>query len=70
MLRDLLLENFWNIHIWVLAVKVTTEFIEKFSISISPETVWEVLIAAGLNERSAHRKFLLALKTKSLGFHS
>ncbi|GBM23713.1 hypothetical protein AVEN_257627-1 [Araneus ventricosus] len=39
------------------ALKVPAEFNEKFSTSISPETVRRVLGAAGLNGRSDRRKF-------------
>ena len=39
------------------AAQVTAEFNENFSFSISPETVRRVLRAAGLNGRSARRKF-------------
>ncbi|GBM45308.1 hypothetical protein AVEN_54376-1 [Araneus ventricosus] len=41
------------------ALKVSAEFNEKFSTPISPETVL-VLRAAGLNGRSARRKFLVS----------
>ena len=63
-LQNLLLENFINTHKSYCnthAVKVTAEFNEEFSISISPETVW-VLRVARLNGHSAHRKFFVAVK--------
>ncbi|GBM53841.1 hypothetical protein AVEN_261228-1 [Araneus ventricosus] len=41
------------------ALKVSAEFNDKFSTPISPETVRRVLRAAGLNGRSARRKFLI-----------
>ena len=52
------------------ATKVTSEFKEKFSIPVLHEAVRRVLRAAGLNVRSAHRKFLLERKIESLNFHS
>ncbi|GBN88296.1 hypothetical protein AVEN_29979-1 [Araneus ventricosus] len=41
------------------ALKVSAEFNEKFSTSISPETVRRVLRATGLNGHSAGRKFFV-----------
>ncbi|GBM45745.1 Transposable element Tcb1 transposase [Araneus ventricosus] len=41
------------------ALKVSAEFNEKFSTSISPEIVRRVLKATGLNGRSALRKFFI-----------
>ncbi|GBN48924.1 hypothetical protein AVEN_23775-1 [Araneus ventricosus] len=48
------------------ALKVSTEFNEKFSTPISPETVRRVLRAAGLNGRSARRKFFVSAKNRKL----
>ena len=48
------------------AVKVTAEFNEKFSTSISTETVWRVLWLAGLNGHSAYRKFFVSVKSRKL----
>ena len=47
-------------------VKVTAEFNEKNSTSISLETVWQVLRTAGLNGHSAHRKFFVSAKSRKL----
>ena len=52
------------------AVKVATEFNEKFSTSVSPETVWWVFRAAGLNGCFAFRKFFVSVKKERLGFNS
>ena len=57
-IRELLLDNFWNIYVWVL------------STSISPETVWQDLRAAGLNRYSACRNFFVIVKNRRLGFYS
>ncbi|GBO37993.1 hypothetical protein AVEN_209798-1, partial [Araneus ventricosus] len=48
------------------ALKVSTEFNEKCSTSISPETVRRVLRAAGLNRRSARRKLFVSGKNRKL----
>ncbi|GBL65606.1 hypothetical protein AVEN_220932-1, partial [Araneus ventricosus] len=48
------------------ALKVSTEFNEKCSTSISPETVRRLLRAAGLNERYARRKFFVSAKNRKL----
>ncbi|GBM33312.1 hypothetical protein AVEN_101640-1 [Araneus ventricosus] len=48
------------------ALKVSAEFNEKFSTSISPETVRRVLRGAGLNGRSARRKFFVSAKNRKL----
>ncbi|GBM91286.1 Transposable element Tc1 transposase [Araneus ventricosus] len=48
------------------ALKVSTEFNEKFSTSISPESVRRVLRAAGLNGRSVRRKFFVSAKNRKL----
>ncbi|GBM32375.1 hypothetical protein AVEN_239774-1 [Araneus ventricosus] len=48
------------------ALKVSAEFNEKFSTPISPETVRRVLRAAGLNGRSARRKFFVSAKNRKL----
>ncbi|GBN74525.1 hypothetical protein AVEN_245289-1 [Araneus ventricosus] len=46
------------------ALKISVEFNEKFPTSISPETVRRVLRAAGLNGRSARRKFFVSEKNR------
>ncbi|GBN73348.1 hypothetical protein AVEN_260145-1 [Araneus ventricosus] len=46
------------------ALKVSAEFDENFSSSISPETVRRTLRATGLNGSSARRKFLLKINAK------
>ena len=46
--------------------KVIAEFNEKFCASISPETVWQVLSAAGLNGHSAYRKLFVSAKSRKL----
>ncbi|GBN19544.1 Transposable element Tc1 transposase [Araneus ventricosus] len=48
------------------ALKVSAEFNEKFSTSISHETVRRVLRTAGLNGRSACRKFFVSAKNRKL----
>ncbi|GBM01509.1 hypothetical protein AVEN_209318-1 [Araneus ventricosus] len=48
------------------ALKVSAEFNEKFSTPISHETVRRVLRAAGLNGRSARRKFFVSAKNRKL----
>ncbi|GBO31425.1 hypothetical protein AVEN_172158-1 [Araneus ventricosus] len=48
------------------ALKVSAEFNEKFSTPISPETVRRVLRAAGLNRRSARRKFFVSAENRRL----
>ncbi|GBN34002.1 hypothetical protein AVEN_143999-1 [Araneus ventricosus] len=48
------------------ALKVSTEFYEKCSTSISPEIVLRLLRAAGLNERYARRKFFVSAKNRKL----
>ncbi|GBN21028.1 Transposable element Tc1 transposase [Araneus ventricosus] len=48
------------------ALKVSAEFNEKFSTSILPETVRRVLGTAGLNGRSARRKFFVSVKNRKL----
>ncbi|GBL95587.1 Transposable element Tc1 transposase [Araneus ventricosus] len=49
------------------ALKVSAEFNEKFSTSISPETVRQILRAAGLNGRSARRIFFfVSAKSRKL----
>ncbi|GBM92328.1 hypothetical protein AVEN_136372-1 [Araneus ventricosus] len=48
------------------ALKVSAEFNEKFSSSITPETVRRVLRAAGLNGRSARRKFFVSAQNRKL----
>ncbi|GBM49212.1 hypothetical protein AVEN_65742-1 [Araneus ventricosus] len=50
------------------ALKVSTEFNEKFSTPISPETDRRVLREAGLNGRSARRKFFVSAKNRKLMF--
>ncbi|GBM82504.1 hypothetical protein AVEN_15506-1 [Araneus ventricosus] len=50
------------------ALKVSAEFNENFSTPISPETVRRVLRAAGLNGRSARRKFFVSAKNRKLMF--
>ena len=53
------------------AIKVSSEFKEKFSTSVSPETVGGVLREAGLHGSSAHKKFFVSAKnSESLGFYS
>ncbi|GBM65332.1 hypothetical protein AVEN_157564-1 [Araneus ventricosus] len=52
------------------ALKVSAEFYEKFSTSISPETVRRVLRGAGLNGRLPVENVLLVQETESLGFTS
>ena len=47
-------------------VKLTAEFNEQFSTSISPETVWRVFRAHGLNGYSAYRKFFVCSKSRKL----
>ena len=56
MIKDLFLENFLK-YPCLNAVKVTAEFNENFSTSISFETVQRVLRSAGLNGHSVYRKF-------------
>ncbi|GBN66236.1 hypothetical protein AVEN_74180-1, partial [Araneus ventricosus] len=46
------------------ALKVSAEFSEKFSTSISPETVRRVLRGAGLNGRCARRNFFVSAKNR------
>ncbi|GBM58375.1 hypothetical protein AVEN_212727-1 [Araneus ventricosus] len=46
------------------ALKVSAEFNEKFSTPISPETVRRVLRAAGINGRSARRKFFVGAENR------
>ncbi|GBM46495.1 hypothetical protein AVEN_78887-1 [Araneus ventricosus] len=48
------------------ALEVSAEFNEKFSTTISPETVRRVLRAAGVNGRSARRKFFVGTKKRKL----
>ncbi|GBN77729.1 Transposable element Tc1 transposase [Araneus ventricosus] len=48
------------------ALTVYGEFNEKFSTSISPETVQRVLRAVGLNGRSARGKFFVSAKNRML----
>ncbi|GBN59778.1 hypothetical protein AVEN_107053-1 [Araneus ventricosus] len=48
------------------ALKVSAEFNENFSTTISPETVRRVLRAAGVNGRSARRKFFVSTKKRKL----
>ncbi|GBL85210.1 Transposable element Tc1 transposase [Araneus ventricosus] len=48
------------------ALKVSAEFNEKFSTSISPETVQRVLRASELHGRSARRKFFVSAKNRKL----
>ncbi|GBL85289.1 Transposable element Tc1 transposase [Araneus ventricosus] len=48
------------------ALKVSAEFNEKFSTTISPETVQRVLRASGLNGCSARRKFFVSEKNRKL----
>ncbi|GBM41648.1 hypothetical protein AVEN_269615-1, partial [Araneus ventricosus] len=48
------------------ALKVSAVFNEKFSTTISPETVRRVLRAAGVNGRSIRRKFFVSTKKRTL----
>ncbi|GBO42438.1 hypothetical protein AVEN_31656-1 [Araneus ventricosus] len=48
------------------ALKVSAEFNKEFSTPISPETVRRVLRAAGLNGRSARRKFFVSAENRKL----
>ncbi|GBO16793.1 Transposable element Tc1 transposase [Araneus ventricosus] len=50
----------------LIALKVFAEFSEKFSTSISSETVRLVLRAAGLNGRSASRKCFVSARNRKL----
>ncbi|GBM84042.1 hypothetical protein AVEN_22027-1 [Araneus ventricosus] len=52
------------------ALKVSAVFNDKFSTTISPETVRRVLRAAGVNGRSTRRKFLLVRKKGNSCFPS
>ncbi len=48
------------------AVKVSSEFNETFSTSISPAIVLQILKAAGLHGRSARRNFFVSNKNRKL----
>ena len=48
------------------AVKVSAEFSDKFSSSISPETVKRILRATGLNGSFACRKYFVSVKNRKL----
>ena len=62
-MRDLLLENLWKIRI-LIAVKVSAECNEKFSISVLPETVRWLFREPGLHRRSARRRIVSAKNSK------
>ena len=48
------------------AVKVTGDFNEILSTSVSPETVWRIVRAAELNGHSIHRNFFVRKRKKLL----